>query len=520
MKKLLTNILALLLIVGMLSGCAKTEGGQQSTTPGTSTNVDQTEVQYKETLTWAHADSINTLDPRVITSMTNNIVYTYVHGTLLKYDANERKILPELATEWAWIDNTTLELKLRDDVYFHNGEKMTSDDVVYTIETNKDVDGDVALVAQSVKECVAVDDTTVRILLNKPNMDFLIRLSHPMFSIFNRKACEEDPVNGGYVGCGPYAYDKMVENDYVTVIRWDKFYGEAPLTKYITYRTIPEESSRVIALQKGEIDFVLETGTTQIPYVEEDANLVLTNLPVSSTEYMAFNAQSGPGSDVNFRLLIAHAINYEDMIIVGTEGTGTRLNSNWGMFTYGYNTDIKGYETDLEVAKQYLEKTPYREFTITVNNDKRVTEATILQDQLKKIGVKVNIEKVEKAALSAMTSAGEHQSVIYSLGWDDFGDDARRPYYEGSSSNRACIKNSRINELIDAALIEENEDARKEMYYEVQEINYDNAYYIPLFNNVQNFACNKNMSGYTLQGNKIHDFSHAYVVSQANLKVK
>ena len=465
---------------------------------------------YQDTITFAHAGTINTLNSHVASDMVHNVLYSLVHETLVRYNPNTEELLPSLATAWEWHSDTEIEFSLRDNVYFHNGERFTADDVVYTIESGRQAASNVALFTSTIVSVEALDDQTVRMELAAPNVDFLIRLGNPMLSIINREAAEGDSQRGSFIGTGPWVVAELVESDYVRFIRNDDYWGETPVTRQIVYRTIPEDASRAIALQAGEIDFLLEIGVSQMEYLQSDASIDVVSLPVSSTEYFAFANQKAPGSDLNFRLAVAHALDVDDIIIVAVGEEGTRINSYWGAGTFGLDTLIEPHEYNLELAREYLALTPHRTLEITVNGQKRVNEALVIQHQLRAIGINVTVNEVEQAALVSMTTSGEHQAVIYSLGWGTFGDDARRSYYSTSASNRGNVRNQEVDELLDAALTEFDEEARRGLYSRVQQLNRENTWYIPLYSQNQILAFQVNVGGYELYADKLHDFRYIY----------
>lgn len=466
--------------------------------------------EYQDTVTFAHAGTINTLNAHVASDMVHNVLYSLVHETLVRYNPNTQELLPNLATDWNWHSDTVIEFVLRDDVYFHNGEPLTADDVVYTIESGREAASNVSLFTATVVEIEALDDYTVRMELAAPNVDFLIRIANPMLSIINREAGEADSQRGSFIGSGPWVVQQLVESDFVRFSRNDDYWGELPVTKNIVYRTIPEDASRVIALQAGEIDFLLETGVSQMSYLEEDSSINVVSLPVSSTEYFTFANQNTPGSDINFRLAVAHALDIDDILTVAVGEEGTRINSYWGAATFGLDTSVEPFEHDLELAAEYLALTPHRSLEITVNSQKRVNEALVIQHQLRAIGIDVIVNEVEQATLVSMTTAGEHQAVIYSLGWGTFGDDARRSYYSTSASNRGNVRSEEVDALIDAALTEFDEANRQELYSQIQQLNRENVWYIPLYSQNQILAFNEDVGGYELYADKLHDFRYVY----------
>ncbi len=478
-----------------------------------------TAKQYKEDVVIGFVNSLQMTNPQSISNVAHNMLFKMTHNTLIGYDSTTKEYLPELATEWSWTDDKVLEFKLRDDVVFQNGDPMTSADVVATfmrVLNDETIASKMGALYTNIASVEAVDDYTVRLTLKEMNVDFVAAMSHPTASIMSDVALAEDIENGGSVGSGAWKVAEMVENDYVKLERNDDYWGELPPTKTVTIRYIPENSARLIALQNGEIDVCIEPSATELGFIEEDDKLDMVQLDSTTCYYLAFCTAHEPGDDQNLRLAVAHSLNLDEINTVATNGMGTIATSYWGRDTYGYTDSFGPYEQNLDLAKEYLAKAypdGGAKLEITVSTNAFQSCAEVIQEQARAAGIDVTINKVEPAALSTMSkfNTAEHQAMVYSLSWNYYGEDARRPYYANSNVNKATVTDERIMELIDSARGETDDAARKAMYEEVQQINHDQAYYIPLFYNKSVNAFNKNLSGVIWEPNGYHDFSQIAV---------
>ena len=491
------------------------------TAAGETTAETQAEAakQYKEDVVIGFVNSLQMTNPQSISNVAHNMLFKMTHDTLIGYDSTTKEYLPELATEWNWVEDKVIEFKLRDDVVFQNGDPMTSADVVATfmrVLNDEAIASKMGALYQNIESVEAVDDYTVRISLKEVNLDFVAAMSHPTASIMSDVALEEDIDNGGSIGSGAWKVVEMVENDYVKLERNDDYWGELPPTKTVTIRYIPENSARLIALQNGEIDVCLEPSATELGIVEDDDKLDMVQLDSTTCYYLAFCTAHEPGDDQNLRLAVAHSLNLDDINTVATNGMGTVATSYWGRDTYGYTDSFGPYEQNLDLAKEYLAKSypdGGAKLEITVSTNAFQSCAEVIQEQARAAGIEVTVNKVEPAALTTMSkfNTAEHQAMVYSLSWNYYGDDARRPYYAGSNVNKATVTDERIMELIDSARGEKDDAARTAMYEEIQQINHDQAYYIPLFYNKSVIAFDKNLSGVTWEPNGYHDFSQIAV---------
>lgn len=484
-----------------------------SEAPSDSENVSET--AYKDSVVIGIHGAMTSTDPQDKDNIYHSVVYKMSHDRLIGEDPETSELIPELATSWEWVSDNVIEFKLRDDVDFQNGSHFTADDVVFTFDRAKTAVA-TSFRTQNLVKCEAVDDYTVRMEFAAPNPDWPNILTLSIFSILSRDAVEADPANGPSVGTGIFKIVEMVPSDHVILERNDNYWGETTPTKQVTFRYIAENSARLIALQNGEIDVCSQPNATDLVYIRDDDNLKLVEVKGASCTYFAFNTSKAPGNDQNLRLALAHVMNLDDIITVAVDGLATPAVSNWGWNTFGYYDGFGAYDMNVEKAKEYLDKAYPNggaKLEISCTTGINATTAQIIQEQARAIGLEIVVNEVEQAALSAMSTfdVAEHEAMIYNLGWLSYGDDARRPYYPGQGTNKAIVTDERIMELVDAAAVEMDEDARKEMYKEIQESNHEQAYYIPMYYATINVGINKNLDGVGWASNNHHDYSYVKV---------
>jgi peptide/nickel transport system substrate-binding protein len=471
---------------------------------------------YAKSVTIAIEQGITTGDPHKLSNIIHNELFNMTHDRLVYLNLKEMDFEPELAVSWKWTTPTVLDLELRKNVKFHDGRTMKASDVVYTFERAKTMGTTASAKLAVLKSIEAIGEYGVRMTLSSVNVDWLDTLALPMSSILSKEALIANPKEGGFIGTGVWINKELKPSDYVLLTRNNNYWGEMPKTEVVTLRYIPEDSARLIALQNGEVDVCINVLATEIKFVTDDPKLSLVQYNSTSLEYFAFNTSKAPGNDKNLRLALAHALNVDDIMTVVAGGLATKAVSNWGPQTFGYYDGFGPYPHDMKLAKEYLAKSYPKggaKLEISVSGADRVTTAQIIQDQARQIGLTITINEMEGAALTAASAfkAAAHQSMIYNLGWNSAGDDARRPYYQGSNTNKAIITNKRIMELLDKAVTEFDGKARKAMYKEIQEINRAEAYYIPMYYPILSIGTKKNVGGIAWMPHKSHDFSYVYL---------
>ncbi len=511
MKKALALLLAMMLVLtacGSEPGASTTQGnnpGSETTAPGTNAEP----VHYKESITIGTESGITTLDCHVQSNTTADRWLNCVHQRLVNFNQQTMTPEPALATEWTWVSPTVLEMKLRENVKFHNGEMFTSDDVIFSFERGIEKGGGPASVLANVK-VEAVDDYKIRLTLDTPNVDLLADLALSAMSIMNREAVEADDLNGPGIGVGAWKVKTFVANDYLELTRNEDYYGEIPVTKTLTFRCIPEASARLIALETGEIDVCCGPSNSELEYIKENPDLDLVQYAATSTMYIAFDTSEAPGNDRNLRLAIAYALDKQEIVDMVYEGLATPAASNWNPAVFGYDDSIEEYGPNLEKAKEYLAKASTDTITLIAKKGKYVDISMIVQEQCRKAGINIIFKEVDSATLSAMATfkGHEHEAICYKLSWSPYGNYARKPYYPGTNSNRAVLTDERIMELLDKAVGEQDDKVRMECFKQVQQINHDECYYIPICYEWNSQGIRKGLEGVIWNPNNSHDFTY------------
>lgn len=464
----------------------------------------------------------SSIDPTSQTSVAHKIVFNLTHNSLVGYDEKTVELLPELAKSWEMsTDMKTWTFKLRDDVVFHNGEKMTSDDVVFTWEWCKEnaSNATVKNFWKSFAEVKAIDEYTVALVLKEGNIDLPYLLANEYNAIINREAVTADAKNGATVGTGAYKAIEFVLGDYTLLERNDAYWGELPPTKTLRLRFISEGTSRLAALEAGEVDVCQAPNNTELEIIKANKDLVLDTWMASALTFLGFNTEDPALADENLRLAIAYAIYPQDIIDGAASGFAGTANGMWGFYQYGYFDDWASvgqtsYQRNIEKAKQYMAKSSSAKgvtLKFTAANAWTVNALQIIKDQLKEIGVVVEIEQVDAAGFSKKTTSGDYQVVIYSITFTSAGSDAARIYVPGNSVNYAKYNNARVTELFALASAESNDAQRKAYYKEIQQIVHAECPYLPLYYANSGVAYTTKLEGAVFNSSGKHDYTYVKV---------
>ena len=535
MKRTLALILALIMMMALVACGGDKPTSSAPSNPTTSepkTGADvadvnkdagkveiKEDVKYKEHLVIAYSGKTTTSDPQVVSNIHHDTIFKLSHNSLIMYDWDSKEMKPELATEWSVSpDGLTWTFKLREGVKFHNGETLEADDVVFTFERGKATGVSGANAYTQIESLKAVDKNTVEITLTGANADWLYLLQYTYCSILNREAVEKDALEGASVGTGGWKWDSWENGGNTELVRFDDawFWKENGLTptKKLTVATMTEESARAVATQTGEVDFNNGVSLVEVPVLAKDANLKTVTLDVDTIYFLGFNNQKGIASDVNFRKAVSYAVDPQELLVAYYEGYGNTCKTFWGPNQYGIYTDYTDpLETNADKAKEFLGKSAYKGETLKFVTIQSFADiAALMQAQMLKVGIKTEIATVDSQGLNAACKAGDFDIFFYNKSCGPHGDQFRTVLTYGHNTNRAQFNSPRVMELLDLAVVEQDDAKRKAMYQEIQQITHDEMPYRPLYYGTNGFAWGKNVSGMIFCGDNKHDLTQLICV--------
>ncbi len=536
MKKIVTTLLAASLVLS-LAACGSSSG--ESTTAAATEAAASAETEaaageeasaeaeaapaetnYREHLTIAYNSQITDLDPQGggNANAVHAKLFNMTHNTLFNFNANTLELSPELATDWEWLDEecTQLHITLRDDVYFQNGEHMTAEDVAFTLDRASDVDSSIS---DYYDHTEIESDTEITVVLSTANVDFVYILSRPFDSIVCKAAVEADPDFGAAIGSGPWIndLDRYVAGDTIELVRFDDYWDELPLTKEITISYISNSSSCLIALESDEIQLMNGVEDTEMDIARSDPDIVVDEFPTTRLYYLAFNTSNGPAVDENLRKAISYGINKEELLMAVGDTGGVVANTFYGNAMQFYTEDLDDIVTyDPEKAKEYValcgDNTSIKIMSNTTSSMYK-TMAEVIQEQMRQIGITVEIEEVDSAGISANTryDTATHEAMLYSIGTNTWDSDMNRLLAVGTNSNKAIVDDERISELLILSASCTDTDQRADYCHEIQQICNDKCYYVPLWYGSTTTAYRKGLAGFENDPAEYYDYSHIYM---------
>lgn len=439
-------------------------------------------------------------DSHVSNQIQDDIYGKALHRSLYKWDSAANKPIPELMTSVAASDGGRVHTFKFREAYFHNGRKMTVDDVIATFVRLMDgsknypgaryirqIKGAVEVEkngAKAIEGLKKIDDTTLEItFVDRVDPGFLFLSATT--SIYPFPEANAADFFNKPVGLGPFKFVEHVPGSRMTFERFDKFYQAGkPYADRLVISPMGEAAARDIAFRNKEIDVSI-LGSTQYVAYQADANLSKGLLEVAEvfTRNMGMNPEFKPFSDKRVRQAINHAID-ADLIIKRLVRDKAYRAAGWlPLSSPGFDKEMKPYAFDPERAKKLLAEAGYAdgfefEWTATPNESwgQPIVEAVI--PMLAKVGIKVKIKPVETSALGGIVAKGDFQAYIWS---NTSGPDpltAMRCFHSQtprSACNYTTYKNPAVDKLLDEAGNAEDPAKKLDLVKQAAKIVYDDA---------------------------------------------
>lgn len=461
-----------------------------------SVSAEAGSVAYKDTIRYAASSDQNSLDAPNNTS--NSVVLTQIYNGLVKRD-QDNELVPDLAESWELSeDELVWTFHLRKGVKFHNGKEFTARDVKASFDRTNNPDKPTVYTAtlNVIAETIVVDDYTVQCRTEKPVGPFLQNLAGAVGAlIMDADILEQwgDSDQIGMIpetvnGTGPYKLIDWKKQEYMLLEAHEDYYEGAPLTKYLRFDIIPDSSSRVIAVETGQVDIAVGFPVEEVQRFRALDGFDVVQYERCGMHVYFFNGhESLVTHDPKIRQAILYALDLESLVeaLYGDLGE-TACTSPAPPMYFGY-FDMGIHPQDLEKSKELLAEAGYPDglsiklMTSPIYN-KGVESAEVIKAQLAEVGIDAEIVVLESAAFSACLGSQDIKDRSYEMyicGMGNFAldcDEWRRAYRSvgvgTTKPNGSWYSNAEVDQLLDDAAFTTNVEERLELYKRAGEILY------------------------------------------------
>lgn len=522
MRKVGKMMIACLVASSVLTACGGSGTASESGSTTTTAASGKHDTSADAVIVAAMNADISSMDPHANNDVASSNVTRHIYNNLIKVTA-DNEFVGDLAESWEYLDDTNVAFKLKEGVTFSDGTPLTAEDVKFSLERQK-ASPKVGHLVYMIDSVEVVDDLNFIIHMSEPSNTLISSLAHASGAILSKAYTEKLESEGKKIadapmGTGPYTFVSWVPGSSIELKRNDNYFDKENGAKNggLIIKVIPEESSRTIALENGEVDVLLNVATTDAQRIRDNANLALDEYTSSQLEMFVMNTQKAPFDNVLVRQAMNYAINKEDAVVVACNGEGTTSDSYIGPGAIGYYDTAVKYEYNPEKAKELLAEAGYSDgftFTTFLSNDERARAATTIQANLQQIGVTMNIEQMEASTFYDRTGKGEHDACIQGWVANAEPDNTYRPLFAsqnaGPGGNRAFYKNPEVDALIDDAVTNRDSEAVAKDYQEIQRIVSEDAIWVPTYSKTGLVARNKDLTGVEISPFSMHVLTGAH----------
>ena len=398
MKRLIALALAALLCTG-LCACGSKEGSTSQTPGASNPSASQSEAKQANAISVGIAQDLdNSLDPhKAVAAGTKEVMFNVFEG--LVKPTSEGDLIPAVAESYTVSeDHLTYTFTIREGVKFHNGDAVSAEDVVYSLDrvAAATETGVVQVEALSIMaDVTAVDERTVTITLTEPSNEFI---SYLTVAILPADYTEQDTAP---IGTGPFRFVSRKAQESVVLERFDEYWGEKAYLDQVTFRIIESAEGLLMGLQSGAIDVCAHLSTTQVSQLSAD-EFNIEQSYMNLVQAMYLNNAVKPFDDVRVRRALCHAVDRQQILDLAFDGYGALIGSSmYPAFGKYFDEELTNYyEYDVDTAKALLTEAGYPngfDMTITVpsNYQPHMDTAEVIVEQLKAIGVNATILPVE-----------------------------------------------------------------------------------------------------------------------------
>ncbi|MEJ1156120.1 ABC transporter substrate-binding protein [Microbacterium marmarense] len=480
----------------LLAACASSPTESTATT-GVDTGADI------DSITVAMPGSLSNLYVGQESGILNYYIASIAQEGLVSIDA-QGAIQPGLAESWEQTDDVTYVYELRDDAVFQDGTPVTAEDVVFSLEQARDETSSPGLsyYLSNVDTVEQTGDSEVTVTLTAPDAAFAGNMSTGGAAFITSKAFWE--ANDGNVGTpdalllgsGPYEVTEFAPDSHVTFERVDTWWGELPTVKEIVINFVPDESTRLLAAQAGDVDVAFNVPLAQSQQWEGLDTMRVDYVNDLSYVGLYFNTAVAPFDDPKVREAFAHAVDREAYVDKLLRGHGEAATAIMTPESLGkvYDADeardvlseIPQWDFDLEAAKAALADSTVPEgFEVDLlspNTGPQLgTAAQALAQNLAEVGITVNVREVPIEEWLASLDVSSDYGVNFMWYFSTLGDPAEVPSYLIGTDNPAAYDNAEIVDLLAQAGAESDPAARIDLLVQAESLQAEDAINIPLW---------------------------------------
>lgn len=477
--------------LGLFAGCSQnggSDGSDGSNDGGT-----------KDSIIIATANETPSLSPTEHNAVAGSYMNLLTYNTLFKSDM-EMNPVPDLVEDYENISESEWEFTIKTGVKFHDGSEMTVEDVKASLEWAKGFP-EVSLYNDDIVSVDIVDDDTIKITTPGPDAMLLSNLCHHGNAIVPKALIDSGhDFNTEPIGTGPYKFVEWNRGDSVVFEAFEDYFDGAPAIKNMTWKVIPEGSSRTIALEAGEIDFIVEVEAMDSDRLKGNEELEVIQYEATNESWLMMNNEKPQFQNQNVRHAINSAINKDDIVTVAFNGLAVPAISQCP-YNFEGSTEENADVYDVAKAQEYLDASGVDPSTITFSiicsDDQKKRAGEVIQANLKEIGIECTIESMDLATYLSVTTEGDYEASIGGYSSSNLLSYVVGVYHSDSinASNKTRLNNPEVDALIDQAKVTLDDAERVKIFEELSALLNELCTQAPLYQPINLRAFDAKLGG-------------------------
>jgi peptide/nickel transport system substrate-binding protein len=513
-------------LVLALAGCGGTSSPSPSASgaPGASgtPTAAPTASSGGGTVVWALNYDIVSLDYPFSYDFTTPVVVNNLTEGLLRFDQDEN-LVPNLATDWQNPDPLTYVYTIRQGVKFWDGNEMTADDVVFSMNRHLDskVGSYLAGMFANVDSITKTGpwEVTVKMKAPDPLWKYVPATSGGMVTEESWVKAHPDvgKANTGVMGTGPFMFDHWTAGQEIVLKRNPDYWNTARSANIdeLDFKVLPETNTIITGLQTGDVN-----GTFALPYAQFDvvkgmSNVRLTTVASYNIESLVFNVRRAPFTDAKVRQALSYVMDRAGLVQQALRGYGAVAKGPVppAMFTFAKDTfqtaydGLPDYSMNLDKAKQLLAESSvpngFKASITTDNIPEHLSDALALQEAAKALNIDFTIDKVTGEELVSRAFSSDHNYDVLSINWgSDFPDPTGNMLfsfgsdYAAGGANWAGFSDSTFDKLMADQAAATDETSRATLIMQADQELLNQAPWIFLYYPEAGVAMSNDLTGY------------------------
>ena len=510
LKRALSLLTAAMLLIS-LCACAGDTDNSKDEQP----SAESGELSDGSSVTVGIAQDLDSLDPhRALSAGTSEVLFNIFEG--LMKASPDGGVIPAVASDYTMsADGKTYTFTLREGVTFHNGNPVTLDDVLYSLErcAGSESDGAPLIAAFSNVETISADaDGRVMVTLTEPSLEFLNAMTAAIIPKDSGSTQATAPV-----GTGPFSFVSYMPQNSMEMVRYEGYWGKAAHLEKVTFKIITDANTLVLGLNGGTLDMVIHLPNTSAPEIQKGFTVLTDTMKLVQALYL--NNDVKPFDDARVRQAMYYAINVPEIIEFVCDGAGVPTGTSmYPAFTKYFVPELADkYQQDLEKAKQLLADAGYPNgFTMTItvpgNYEQHVDTGLVLSQQLAAVGITAQVQEVAwETWVNDVYKGRQYEGTVSGIAASNMtAREMLERYTTTHSKNFINFSDAEFDDVVARAMTTMDMEEQVTLYKRAQEILNEQAASLWLQDLCDLVVMNDKLDGMTFYATYVLDMSTIY----------